>query len=118
MGHGRDAGQRLTAKTEAGHAFQVFQCPDLAGGVTGKCEREFGLADATAVVGNTDLLHAAFAELDRYFAGTRIEAVLEQFLEGRGGPVDDFSRRNLADQQVGQYADGGHQVASEADTGL
>ena len=41
-------------------------------------------------------------------AGARVQAVLQQFLERGGGAVDDFSRGDLVDEKLGEYANGGH----------
>jgi len=108
MRDGGDTGQRLAAKAQAGYTLEIFQRRYLAGGVTGKRERKVILGDAAAVVGNADLPDAAIGQLCRDFRRSGVEAVFQQFLEGGGGPVDHFASGDLADQEVGQGAYGGH----------
>jgi hypothetical protein len=71
-------------------------------------ERQVFPRDAFAIVLHLDALRAAFIERDRDGARARVEAVLEQLLQHRGGPLDHFARGDLAHEQLGQDADGAH----------
>ena len=52
---------------------------------------------------------------DRARAG--VDAVFQQFLEHRSGPLDDLARGDLADQKVRQDADGSHASIIESSHG-
>ncbi len=53
-------------------------------------------------------LRAAGLDLDRDRARAGVDAVLEQFFERRGRPIDDFTGGDLVDQQIGQNVYGRH----------
>ncbi len=97
-GNGPDRGQRLAAEAQGGRPLQVLDCRDLAGckAGDGQCKL-FGL-DAAAVVGHAQPPHAAVHEVHRDGLGIGVEAVLEQFLQRGGGPLDDLARRDLIDE--------------------
>jgi hypothetical protein len=106
--HGRDRGERLAAKAHAGHALQVFQRLDLARGVARERERQLVPVEARAVVVHLHALRAALVERHLDLGGARVERILEQLLQHRGGPLDHLACGDLADQQLGQDANGGH----------
>ena len=74
--HGGDAGQRLTAKTEAADTFQIFQCGDFARRMTRYGEQQFLTRDAAAIVADADQLGAAGRQMYRDLGGAGVEAVL------------------------------------------
>jgi hypothetical protein len=92
---GVDRRQRLAAKPQARHLFEVGQAGDLAGGVTGQGEREFVARDAAAVVTHPDALDAALLQIDLDIGGAGVEAVFENFLQGRGGAFDHLAGGDL-----------------------
>ena len=96
-----DRGQRFAAEAVAGDALQIVERGDLAGGMAGERQRQVVGFDAGAVVGDADQPDAAFLQLHVDFRRAGVEAVLEQFLEHRSGPLHDFAGGNLADEQVG-----------------
>jgi hypothetical protein len=106
--HGGDAGQGLAAEAQADHPLQVPQAGDLAGGVAGQGQGQVIRADAGAVVRHPDQLDAAFLQVHPDIPGARVQAVLQQFLEGRGRPLHHLAGGNLGDEQVGKEVDGGH----------
>ena len=108
VGDSRDAGQRLAAKTHACNALEIVECGDLARGVTGERKPELLFADAVAVVADLEQLDAAAGELHADVMRAGVEAVLQQFLEGRGRPLHYLARGDLVDQQVRQNANRSH----------
>jgi hypothetical protein len=106
--NGGDGGERLAAEAERGDAFEVFEGSNLAGGVAGERQRQLLLRDAAAVVDDADLPHAALEQLDGNVARAGVDAVLQQLLHHRGGPLDHLAGGDLADEEVGKRANGGH----------
>ena len=103
-----DRGQRLAAKTERAHLFEVVETRNLAGGVTRECQRQVLRVHATAVVRNLELFDAALHQADADLGGTGIETVLQQFLQHRGGPFHHLAGGDLADQGIWEQANCGH----------
>src|SRR5262249_6446318 len=103
-----DARERLSPESQRLHCLPVVEGGDLARCVTRERHRQIVLGDATAVVDDADLLDAPFSERDADLGRCRVQAVLEELLEHRGGAVDNLARRDLADQRIGQQAYGGH----------
>ena len=64
-----------------------------------------GARHAGAVVGDRDQRRAAAQNFDAYRASARVKRVLDQFLDRGGRPLDNFARRNLAGDLLGQYVD-------------
>src|SRR5205823_3322887 len=64
--------------------------------------------DAAAVVFHLHAADAAFLERHGERSCTGVQAVLEQLLQHRGGTLDHFAGRDLADENLGQDANGGH----------
>src|SRR5712664_2962060 len=103
-----DGRERLAAKSHAADAFQVLEAADLARGVARERERQVVARYAGAVVVDLDALRAALVQRHGDAARVRVEAVLEQLLEHRRGPLDHLAGGDLAHQQIGQDANRGH----------
>jgi hypothetical protein len=112
-----DRRQRLAAKPERGDCLQIFQASDLAGGVARQRKRQFFPGDALAVVGDTDAADAALDQLHGDIPCAGIEAVFQQFFQGRCRALDHLSSGNLADQQVGKDVDLCHYLNSIIEKG-
>src|SRR5439155_26270827 len=93
-----DRSERLAAKSHAADAFEVLQAADLARGVARERERQVVARYAGAVVLDLDALRAALLERHGDAARVRVEAVLEQLLEHRRGPLDHLAGVDLAHQ--------------------
>ena len=106
--HRGDRRERLAAKAHGGDALEIGEARDLARGVARERERQLVAPDAGAVVLDLDAPHAAFVERHRDRPRAGVERVLEQLLQHRSGPLDDFAGRDLAHQQIGKDANGGH----------
>jgi hypothetical protein len=104
--HRRDRRQRLAAEAQREDALEVVEAGDLAGRVAGQRQRQLGGRDAAAVVAHADQPDAAFLEFDIDAQRTGVERVLDQFLDHRGGSLDDFAGRDLVDQRFRELADG------------
>ena len=100
-----DRRQRLAAEAERGHAFEVVERGDLAGGVARDRQRQFVGGDAAAVVADADQAHAALFQVDVDAARTGIERVLHQFLDHGRRALDDLAGGDLVDEGVGELAD-------------
>ncbi len=105
-GNGADGRQRLASKTERGDGFQIRELGDLAGGVPADRHRQLLGADAVAVIAHADQAHAALLDIDFDAARARIEAVLDELFDDRGGPLDHFAGGDLVDELIGEDADG------------
>ena len=106
--HGRNAGQPFSAKPERGDGFELIQRVDLAGGVAVQCQRQIVRQHAATVVCHPDQADAATGQFDLDGPGAGIQAVFQQFFQGRGRPFDHFTGSNLVDQVVRQALDSAH----------
>jgi hypothetical protein len=106
LGHRGDGRQRLAAKAHGGHRFQVGSAADLAGGVAPQRDRQFLARDAGAVVLDRDQPHAAGQQAHRDLGGAGVQRVVDQFAHHRRGALHHLAGGDLADQLVGQVADG------------
>ena len=97
-----DGGERFAAKAVTGDALQVGQAGDLAGGVACQRQRQIVLVDAAAVVRDADQPDATFLDLYVDFCRAGIQAVFDQFLEHRGGPLNNLAGGYLTDQEIGK----------------
>ena len=62
--------------------------------------------DAAAVVLDRDQAHAAGQQAHGDLRRAGVERVVDQFAHHRGGPLHHLAGGDLADQFVGQFADG------------
>jgi hypothetical protein len=106
LGHRRDGGQRLAAKAHGGDLLQVLQAADLAGGVAPQRDRKFLARNAGAVVLDRHQPHAAGQQPHRDLGGAGVQRVVDQLAHHRRGPLHHLAGGDLADQLVGQVADG------------
>ena len=93
--YGSDARQCLASKAHAPDLPQIFEAPDLAGGMATQREHQIVAMNAGAVVPHPNELRAAAFHLHLSPAPAGIDAVLEQFLQHRGGTLDHLARRDL-----------------------
>ncbi|MCY1300331.1 hypothetical protein D9M70_498920 [compost metagenome] len=103
--HRADGGQRLAPEAQAHHPLQVLEVADLAGGVAGQCQRQVVRRDAAAVVTHPQQLDAALFHLDVDAPGAGVQAVLQQFLDDRGGALDHLTGGDLVRQPRAQQLD-------------
>ena len=103
-----DAGQPLSAKTHAGHPFQIAQAGDFAGGVPRQRQRQILGMDAAAIVAHPNQLDAAAGQLHFNAVGTGIQTVFHDFLQRAGRPLHHLAGGDLVDQVVGQGGNTGH----------
>ena len=108
LGYRGDRGQRLAAEPERGHALELLERGDLAGGVARERQRQLGGGDAAAVVGHHDAPDAALLDAQAHAACAGVDGVLEQLAYHRGRALDHFTGGDLADQPVGEQGDGAH----------
>ena len=105
---GGDRSQRFAAKTHGGDPFEVVEGGDLAGRVARQRQRQIVLRDATTVVGDADLPHAAFGQLHVDVAAAGIQTVLQQLLQHRGRALDHLAGGDLVDEQFRELVNGRH----------
>ncbi len=72
----------------------------------GERELQFLRGNSAAVVRDGELLDAPLAQPHLDAAGARIHGVFHKLLHDGGRTVNDFARRNLADELVGQGMNG------------
>ena len=78
----------------------------------GDRERKIVLVDAAAVVAHADQARAAGFDVDLDASRAGIEAVLDQLLDDRGRPLDDFAGGDLVDELSGKLMDARHDGAA------
>src|SRR5436853_4431217 len=88
--------------------FPYTTLSDLARGVARERKRQVVARDAGAVILHLDALRATLVQRHGNAARVRVEAVLEQLLEHRRGPLDHLAGGDLAHQEIGQDADRWH----------
>ena len=103
-----DARQRLAAEPERGDRRQVGGRGDLAGRVPLEAQPRVVGRHADAVVLDADETLAAVFDGDGDPGGGGVDGVLDQLLDHRGRPLDDFPGGDLVGQVVGQLADARH----------
>ena len=63
-------------------------------------------AGSPSAVGDAHEFDTALPELDPVIRRAfRVESVVDQFLDDRGGPIDDLARRDLVDDQRRELPD-------------
>jgi hypothetical protein len=110
--YGGNACQRLAAKAQRRDRLEVAGGGDLGCRVARQRQRQILTPDAISVVGDANQLDPAAGEIDVDLPRAGVEAVLEDLLQRRGRPVDDFAGGDLVDQLIGQRTDRWHQRAS------
>ena len=95
LGDRGDAGQRLAAKAERAEMAQVIGGRQLARGVALEGQGRLGRRDAAAVVLDADQPPAALAHLHADVGRARVQAVLDQLLDRRRGPLDHLAGGDL-----------------------
>ena len=104
----RDARHGFSPEAKRHDRGQVRAFADLARGMTFEAEQGVGAIHAAPVISHADQAGSAALELHRDALGTRIDGVLHQFLDHRGGALDHLPGSDLAGQDIGKEADGAH----------
>ena len=103
---GGDAGERLASKAERADPRKVVFRLEFAGRVTLKGEFDLLRGDSAAVVGHADGGEPAVPRLDGDGARARVERVLDEFLDDRGGALNHLAGGDAGGGRGGQRADG------------
>ncbi len=103
---GADRRQRLATKSHGGDGVQIIEGSDLAGGVGCHGQRQFIEGNAAAVVHHPKTFPPSPLDQHLDAGGPGIDRVLDQFLGHVGGSLDDFTGRDLVDEQSGERANG------------
>src|SRR5712691_8446285 len=96
ISYGGDTGQCLTTKPQGRQRVQVVDMADLAGREPLQRESSLLGIHAAAVIGH---LHETPPAVDQFDVNTRtasIESIVDEFLDHRGGALDDFPSSNAA----------------------
>ena len=104
----RDARHCFSPEAKGHDRGQVGAFANLARGMPFKAEEGVGAVHAAPVVGDADETGASALKLDGDALGSRVDGVLDQFLDHRGGALDHLTGSHLAGQNVGKEADGAH----------
>ena len=99
-----DAGQSFAAEPQR-HDLLDRLVGQLRRGVPFQRETHLVRRHAAAVVGDLEACQPAFDQFHRNPARTGIDRILDQFLERRGRPLNDFARSDAIDQSVRKAAD-------------
>ncbi len=97
-----DARQSLAAKTQGRNTKQILIVFELAGGVALHRKGEVFRRHTAAVVGHADECAAALFDPDGNLGRARIERILDQLLDHRRRPFDNFARGDTARHFIGQ----------------
>ena len=106
-----DGGERLAAEAQGRRALQVLERGDLAGGEARDARAAGRRARCRAPSSSTCMRRtppSSSSTATRLRA--RVEAVLQQFLQRRGGPLDHLAGGDLVDQQLGESCECGPRV--------
>ena len=98
-GHRR---QRLAAKAQAGHRFQILHAGNLAGGMAAYRQWQLLGGNAATIVADADQAHPAFFQINVDTPRTGIQRVFNQFFDHRRRTLDDFAGGNLVDEDFGE----------------
>jgi len=105
-----DRSQRFPAKAQGRRALQVLERRNLAGGEARHGEGKVVALHADAVVDDAKTPHAALDQLHGDRLRACVEAVFEQLLEGRCGPLHHLAGGDLVHEKLGQAADDTHEA--------
>src|SRR5438094_6874334 len=96
-------GQRLAAKAQSGNFKQVFSRTNLAGGVALEGQQSIVVAHAATIVRHAD--QALPSRLDSHLdaTGVRVQGVLSQFLDDRGGQLHHSAGGDFVGDSFGTY---------------
>ena len=94
-GDGGDAGERLAPEAKRRDALQIVERADLAGGVAREGQRQVIAREAGAVVGHADEVQPTAHQVNANLPRARVDGVLDQLLDHRGGPLDDLAGGDL-----------------------
>ena len=92
--------------------------PDLAGGESFQGKQSVVEAHTATVVDHFELLHAPGLKLDGDARGSRVEAVLDEFLHHRGRPLHHFAGGDPVGHALFQYLDFTHGCTYDAESTL
>ena len=101
----RNRGKRLAAETEGVDRREIVARRHLARRVRGDRERELGLGDSPAIVGDAHEFGAAALDLDQDRARAGVDRVLDEFLHHARGAFDDLAGGDLVHEFGWQDAD-------------
>src|SRR5438128_5657005 len=94
--YGGDTGQCLTAKPQRRQRLQVVNVPDLTGREALQRQRGLLGMHAVTVISHLDETPSPVDQRDVNTRATGIVGIVDEFLDHRGGALDDFSSRNAA----------------------
>ena len=94
--------QRLATKPEAGHRLKIRERGYLAGGMALHGQRQFRRSDAHSVIAHAHQGKTALLDVDIDAPRTRVQRILDQFLDDGSRPLDDLARGDLVNQGSGQ----------------
>src|ERR1043166_3717921 len=103
-----DAGERLATKAHGGDGGEVFGALDFARGMTLEAEQRIVAAHARAIVHDANEAASACLDFHGDAGGLSIQGIFDQFLDDAGRPLDDFARRDLIGDLLGQKANAVH----------
>ena len=107
-GHGGDGGQSLSPESQGADGLQVVLRADLAGGVAEEGRLHVAGFHAAAVVGDTDIGHAAVLDLHREGGRSGVDGVFHQLLYHGGGTFHHLAGGNEVGNVGFQYLNAGH----------
>ena len=102
MRHRRDRRQRFAAEAERQDRREIVGAPDLARRVPLDRQPRVVRLHPFAVVLDADLLLAAELDVNRQPPRAGVDRVLDQLLDDRGGPLDDFAGGDLVGEVGGK----------------
>ena len=82
-----------------------MEAANFAGRVAFEGYRQLITQDAHAIVFDCDQAHATSKQSNRDVACPSVKRVVNEFAHHRGGPLHHFTRSDLADQFIRQFAD-------------
>src|SRR5260370_15741324 len=108
--HGGDRGQSFAAKSQCGHAKQVFGVLDFRRRVALEGEHGIVANHAASVVGDLNQLLAAGLDVDLDARCARIQRVLQQFLYYGSRALHHLAGGDLVGYLLGEYVNAAHEA--------
>ncbi len=94
----RDTGERLAAKTKCGDVLQIGERRNFARRMGFDREADILGRHADTVIGDANEVATTLPNLDPHGERTRIQCVLDEFLDDRCRTFNDLARRDLTDE--------------------
>lgn len=106
MRYRSDTRQRLASKPQRRDTLQAFKARNFAGRVTRQRQGQLIFNDTDSVIANSNQTGSAGLYFDIDALRPRVETVLHEFFQRRGGTFDDLACGDLVDELRREHPNG------------